>query len=352
MRIGIRADGGTEIGMGHIMRTLVLAKELKKQNDHVFYVCKIDLLSKLAYDIELYNKSFNKIEELDISTRYKAGIQKVILEGFKVYFVRENHLLEDISKIPLDFLITDSYDVDENYFNKTKDMFNKTAYIDDMNLYRFNVDFLLNQNVDAGDFKYRVNSNTKLILGTKYVMLREEFRNLSSKNIKTKINDIMLTVGGSDPFHLTDKILSWVKDLDYNFHVVVGASFEHIEYLKRYENNKTKFYYNANMHNIMEKCDIAISACGSTLYELAACGVPTIGIVIADNQLGIAKKLNNIGIIKSLGWYDKLDRKNFIYDLNELASNRDLRKMISEKSRNIVDGKGVERIVSIFNENI
>ena len=352
MRIGIRADGGTEMGMGHIMRTLVLAKELKKQNNQVFYVCKIDLLDTLACNIELHSKCFDEIKKSGISTRYKMGIQKVISEDFKVHFVRENHLIEDISKIPLDFLITDSYDVNENYFNRTKSIFNKTAYIDDMNLYYFNVDFLLNQNVDAEDFKYRVNNDTKLILGAKYVMMREEFRKLPIKNIKPKAGDIMLTVGGSDPFHLTDKILSWVRDSDYNFHVVVGPSFEHIEHLKKHENNKIKLYYNANMHNIMEKCDVAISACGSTLYELAACGVPTIGVIIADNQLGIAKKLNDIGIIKNLGWHDKLNREDFIYNLNQLASNYNLRKVMSEKSRNIVDGKGVERIVNIFNKNI
>lgn len=49
----------------------------------------------------------------------------------------------------------------------------------------------------------------------------------------------------------------------------------------------------------MEKCDVAISACGSTLYELAVCGVPTIGIIIADNQIGICEKLNNMGVIKN-----------------------------------------------------
>lgn len=352
MRIGIRADGGIEIGMGHIMRTLVLAKELKKQDYEVFYICKIDLVYTLEHDIELYYKSFDEIKKLGISDIYIRGIEKVISEDFKVYFVREGHLLEDISKIPLDFLITDSYDVDENYFNKTKAIFNKTAYIDDMNLHYFNVDFLLNQNADAEDFKYRVNNDTKLILGTKYVMMREEFRSLPIKNIKIKVYDIMLTVGGSDPLHFTDKILSWVKDLDYNFHVVVGPSFDYIEQLKKYKNNKIKLYYNANMHMLMEKCDIAISACGSTLYELAACGVPTIGIVIADNQLGIARKLNDMGIIKNLGWHNKLNGKDFIYHLNELTNNYDLRKMISQKSCKIVDGKGVDRIVSIFTKNI
>lgn len=351
MKIVIRADGGAKIGMGHIMRTLVLAKELIKHNNEVFYICRIDLTSRAMYKEEFLNKySSDEIKKKGISDRYKNGIEKVISEGFNVCFVRENHLIEDMSIISADLLITDSYDVDENYFNKTKALFNKTAYIDDMNLYQFNLDFLINQNVDAEDFDYKVNDSTKLILGANYIMLREEFRKLSPKNIKAKASDIMLTVGGADPFHITDKILSWIKDLDYNFHVVVGPSFENSEVLESYKSDKIKLYYNANMHMLMEKCDVAISACGSTLYELAVCGVPTIGIIIADNQLGIGKKLNNMGVIKKLGWYDKITREDFINNLNELISDCELRKIMAQRASSIIDGKGAERIAKILCE--
>jgi len=351
MKIAIRADGGTKMGMGHIMRTLVLAKELIKQNNEVFYICRIDLTSRAMYREEFQHKFLSdEIKEMCISDIYKNGIEKLISEGFKVCFVRENHLIEDISIISADLLITDSYDVDENYFDKTKAMFNKTAYIDDMNLYKFNLDFLINQNIDAEDFDYKVNDSTKLILGAKYIMIRDEFRNLSPKSIKSKACDIILTVGGADPFHITDKILSWIKNLDYNFHVVVGPSFDKSEVLESYKNDKIKLYYNANMHMLMKKCDVAISACGSTLYELAVCGVPTIGIIIADNQLGIGEKLNNMGVIKNLGWYDKINREDFINNLNELISDYELRKIMAKRASSIIDGKGAERIAKILCE--
>ncbi len=38
MKIAIRAEGGFQIGMGHIMRTLALAKELAKANEVFIYV--------------------------------------------------------------------------------------------------------------------------------------------------------------------------------------------------------------------------------------------------------------------------------------------------------------------------
>jgi spore coat polysaccharide biosynthesis predicted glycosyltransferase SpsG len=155
MKIAIRADGGLKIGMGHIMRTLVLAKELAKTNE-VFYICRVDK---------------------QLTNKYKIGIDKVKSEGFNVKCIAEKNIIEELGNIKADILITDSYDVDEDYFNKTKKMFNKTGYIDDLNLYYFNVDFIVNQSINVERFKYRNNEDTQLFLGTKYVLLK---RNLET----------------------------------------------------------------------------------------------------------------------------------------------------------------------------
>ncbi|AKN33929.1 glycosyl transferase [Clostridium carboxidivorans P7] len=343
MKIAIRADGGSSIGMGHIMRTLVLANELKGyKNNEVFYICRIE---------EKYFESISKKLEMGTNSKYIKGIEKVLNEGFKVKFVRENNLIQDLRNINADILITDSYDVNEEYFNILKSSFSKTSYIDDMNLYYFNVDFLINQNSDAEDFNYRVNKDTKLLLGTRYLLLREEFINVPKKYIKEKVSDIMITVGGADPYRITEKLVSYVRALQYNFHIIIGPSFESADFTERFNGSNINFYYNADMSKIMQKCDVAISACGSTLYELSACGVPTIGIIIADNQEGIAKKLDRMGIIKNLGWYDKINQGMLVNSINALADNYETRRIISEKERNLVDGKGAERIAKILIEN-
>lgn len=335
MRIGIRADGGANIGLGHIMRTLVLAKELAKEND-VIYICRTD----------------NELSFKDIGIKYKSGIEKVIKEGFEVEFIRENYVIEDLKKIEIDLLITDTYDVDDNYFYKTKDLFKRTAYIDDMNKHYFDVDFLINQNINAKDLDYKTRKGTNMLLGSKYVMLREEFRNAPMKSIKEKVKDVMITLGGADPNHITEKILNFTRDTDYNFHVVIGPSFEFHEELNSYENSTVKLYYNANMYEIMQKCDLAISGCGSTLYELASCGVPVLGIILADNQRCIAEKLDELGIIKNIGWYDDFKSDKFISDFNSLTLNYNIRKQMSEKSQHVIDGKGVGRLVKELNEKL
>lgn len=323
MKIAIRADGGTNIGMGHIMRTLVLAKELSKIHD-VFYICRVDKL---------------------LSEKYRIGIEKVKSQGFIVRTIREDSILIDLKDIEADLLITDSYDVDGKYFDETKRMFNKTAYIDDMNLYYFNVDFLINQNIDSVDFAYKVNTDTKILIGSDYIMLREEFSGISEKYIKEEVKDIMITMGGGDPHHITEQILDYVKMLEYNFHIAVGPSFEKDNYLKDFENSKVRLHYNASMYEIMQSSDIAVSACGSTLYELAVCGVPTLGLIVVDNQQGIAKKMDELGMIKNMGWYDNLLKDKFIDDLNYLCNDFIKRREMSLKAKKAVDGNGVKRIV-------
>ena len=322
-KVSIRADGGTYIGMGHIMRTLVLAKELSKSHD-VFYICRVDN---------------------PLSDRYRIGIDKLKSEGFIVKTVRENYMLLDLNLIEADVLITDSYDVDEEYFNETKKIFKKTVYIDDMNLHYFNVDFLINQNIDSLDFEYKARDGSKLLVGPEYIMLREEFRNLEKNNLREKVTDIMITVGGADPYHITKQILSYVMPINYNLHVVVGPSFEKNNYLKNFETSNVKLYYNANMCEIMKKCDIAISACGSTLYECSSCGIPTMGIIVADNQQEIAVEMDKLGILKNMGWYNGLIKEKFLNELNSLCENFSKRKDMSEKAKSFVDGNGVKRVV-------
>lgn len=341
MRIAIRADGGLQIGMGHIMRTLVLAHEISKKNE-VYYVCRKAEDDNHIIQIEDYEK---------LDEKYKSGIMKVLDEGFKVVLIPENNLMDELRKIKADILITDSYDVDDEYFRKTKKMFLKTVYIDDMNLHNFDVDCLINQNVNAEEFSYKASQNAKLLLGSDYVMLRSEFRSVKNKNINKSVKDILITVGGGDPDYITEKLLSFVKGLDYNFHVIIGPCFDRIGKLKQFQNDKVKLYFNAKMYDLMQLCDVAISACGSTLYELAACGVPTIGIITADNQQGIGNKMDGLGAIISIGWYNNLSESKVIEGIKSIDNDRSKRVKMSLTSQKIIDGNGHKRICEAIISN-
>lgn len=330
MKIAIRADGGESIGMGHIMRTLVLAQELSKNNE-VFYICNS-------------NKNINN--------RFQVGIIKIKSNGFNVITVDEETMIQDMRDIYADCLITDSYDVNEEYFNLTKEMFKYTGYIDDNNLYYFNVDFIINQNIYAQELKYKTNSNAKLFLGTDYAMLREEFQNVRTKKVEKNVKDVLITVGGSDLHNLTEKILKKLSKLKYTFHVVVGPSFNNVDILKKISNtNKNiRLHFNANMCELMQTCDLAISACGSTLYELCACCIPTIGIIIADNQESIAKYMGNLELIYNLGWYNDIRFEAIDNIVESFAKDYKRRLNMSQGQSTIINKKGAKLLSDLINK--
>lgn len=334
MKILMRADGGKGIGLGHIMRMCVLAQAvLENDRNEIVFICKYSSCGK-----------------------YDAGINIIKDNKFKVLTINEDSYIEDIIKIQktyeADMLITDSYNVDADYFNVLKLYFKITGYIDDVNNKKMNVDIIVNQNINAFNLNYKKNilPNTKLLLGTNYCMLRKEFREAcKNKKNNCEVSNILLTLGGMDDNYNTLKILKQIKDCGKNIHVVIGNAFDD-DLVKRLnkiekENNNVYIYENAIMSEIMLKCDIAIAGCGSTLYELSAMKVPAIGVVIADNQKETAIEMKRRGIIYEIHYSDSHNFQNMKQSVENLIKNNEMRDNIIKKQSQCVNVNGVYNIV-------
>ncbi len=332
MKILMRADGGQSIGMGHIMRMLVLAEEFKKNNHDVIFISKDDGSSK-----------------------YKAGLNKIIENGFHLECIDENESVKGIIELQkyhkADLIITDTYDVNERYFHVLKPYFKIAGYIDDINKCYMNVDFIINQNFNAEKINYskNVNHDTKLFLGLRYCMLREEFRKAYKEKIqRTSVNDILLTLGGMDDCNNTIKVLNVLKNFKQNIHVVLGKAFkkevisEVYALSKEYKNIIP--YENAHMAELMKRCDIAVSACGSTIYELCALSVPVIGIIVADNQIQSAQQMKEKGIIADTIFINDFDEKIFLNSVKHLIYDNTFRTNLQNNQSKIVDLNGAEKL--------
>jgi spore coat polysaccharide biosynthesis predicted glycosyltransferase SpsG len=105
----------------------------------------------------------------------------------------------------------------------------------------------------------------------------------------------MVTFGGDDAKNMTPKILKFLCNNYPNLkkNIIIGKAFKNIDKIKKESDKNTKLIYYPNAEEIKEimlESDMAISAGGQTLYELARVGVPTVGVCIADNQLGSIKE--------------------------------------------------------------
>jgi UDP-2,4-diacetamido-2,4,6-trideoxy-beta-L-altropyranose hydrolase len=311
MKIIIRADGGKNIGMGHIMRTSVLGEELRKYAD-VSYLC------------------LNEEE-------YREGIKYLKENSYDVLSFYKDEIKDGLKSLDYDCLLVDDYKVDKEFFNSIKSKGTFIGYFDDNKEEEYPVDFIINQNPYAQDLNYKKDNYLGVFLGSKYALLRKEFRDLPPFHVRNEIKDIMVTLGGSDINRITEKIVVSLLDTmpDTVFHVVIGPAFPK-GIMENINDNRIKKYYNPKMSKLMLNCDLAISSCGSTLYELAACGTPTLGIVVADNQILAAKKLNELGIIES-SKIEEIPQK-------VVKMTYEKRVEMSAKARKLVDGLGAERL--------
>lgn len=332
--IFIRADANKIIGTGHIMRCKAIA----------------DALIENGVDIAFVTADHSS-DEIIRNVRCKH----LVLDSLWNDLHQEITQLEQLIDVynPSLFLI-DSYYVTEEYLAHIRKK-RKIAYIDDLNKKCWSVSYLINYNVYSKvyDYSQYENTDTRLLLGTQYTPLRNEFVFTNEKIIKRRVKDILISAGGSDPENITKRIMDFIlrdKELkDYDFHFIVGVLNPRIDEIKLLAEHHDNIKLHINEHEmakLMRSCDIAISASGTTLYELCSCGVPTITFTLADNQIIAAEQFENLNIMINAG--DCRGNNGFIENLNvllkQLINNYDLRQKMSYEMQKLVDGNGAHRI--------
>lgn len=334
--IFIRADANETIATGHIMRCMSIARAIQNMGQDVKFLVADNngksLVAEKEFSYIVLKSKWNDLDGEILSIK------------------------ELIQKEKPEWLLIDSYYVTENYFNELRSLV-KIAYIDDLNMFPYNCDMLINYSIYSEDFLYK-NLNTQLVLGSQYVPLREEFSSLSEKVILDKIQDVLVLTGGADICHFAINFVNEIinskrKEIkNIRFHIVCGRYNQDEDLLKKISNenkNIILYTYIKNLITLMQKVDIAISAGGSTLYELCACGTPTITYSFANNQLGNVEKFHK----KELMYYSGDIRKIYQYDrlfelIMKYEKNIEMRRKNSLKLQQIVDGNGANRIAEKF----
>ena len=326
--IFIRTDANEHIGIGHVMRCNSIARAFIKKGEKVTFITADHKGDALIIDFPVIclDSTWNRMD---------SEIDKMI---------------ELINHEKPKFLLIDSYSITKKYFKEITTMV-PTAYMDDMNANRWDVDYIINYNIFANtlDYSWYEKTRTKLLLSPQFTPLREEFRDSPEFEIKL-VKHILVSAGGADPEKVTERILESIcpKYPDAVFHFIVGALNPRIDIIHSLAGNNVVLHLNEhNMSGLMQNCDIAISAAGTTLYELCAIGIPTITFTLADNQLIAAEQFDKQGIMLCAG--DCRNDEGFIGRieelLDELRNDDALRKKLSEKMRKQIDGLGADRIV-------
>jgi UDP-2,4-diacetamido-2,4,6-trideoxy-beta-L-altropyranose hydrolase len=344
MNVYIIAHGDTCIGMGHVMRCLALAEAFRDIGHKVCFYSK-------------YMQGAEKIRQKGFEvTGYKNadGIASQRADTF--HYGTAGELFTDIKEImnsiqeTQDVIIVDSYNVTYGFFENLKVKTRCLAYIDDINAFPYPVDILINGSAGAEEMQYGHTDSAKKLLGLNYNLVRREFRRIPKKQVRECIKDVFISTGNSDPYNVTGKIIKFFINNDIfsnlRYHVIIGGGFDKAIWKDPIIKDHTSvllYEQPVNMADIMLKCDIAVTAGGSTLYELASCGIPMIVFSYAENQQPQIQALKKRGLIQYIGSYQEL-REERLIDYMEYLEVFHIRKMLAIQLQLLVDGKGGERV--------
>ncbi|SDB54375.1 Spore coat polysaccharide biosynthesis protein SpsG, predicted glycosyltransferase [Pseudobutyrivibrio sp. YE44] len=333
--IFFRADGNSQVGAGHVMRCLSIADAFVHAGEDVIFYTAGNELSSLIESRGIKNIVIN-------SDFMKMESELVFLKG-------------EIEEEKPDAIFVDSYFVTSQYLKSLQSYCHsvggKLVYMDDVLKFAYPCDYLINYNVYAPDCREKYLklyygeggiastgvanldleepgnldlrgattgdvAKPELLLGPEYLPIRKEFRGLPNRVMNESVSDILISTGGADFEHLALGIVKSLVDGvvivpdGVRVHLLVGAMNTDKDEIERLasSNDVLQIEYNVkDMVALMQNCDIAVSAAGSTLYELIATQTPTITYVLADNQILGAEAFSTrdlmdyVGDIRALG---------------------------------------------------
>jgi len=333
MLLAIRADSSARMGTGHVMRCLALGQAWQEAGGRVEFLTRCEsepLVERLASEGMLVSRLNGSSDwpslESAVAARRPAA------------------------------LVLDGYHFDPDYQRRARSLCRPLVVIDDnAHLSGYCADVLLNQNIYAEAANYSVEPNTELLLGCRWVLLRKEFRQWQGwrREIPTQARNVLVTIGGSDPDNVTLRVMEALRQTAPGHQlqaiVVAGGGSPHLPALERAAAESPDVELRSNvsdMPSLMAWADVAITAAGSTCWEAAFLGLPSLTLVVADNQEGIARGLERAGVAINLGWHRDLTIHGIAAALADLLPAQSCRQRMSENGRALVDGGGAQRTVA------
>ena len=341
----IRTDGNSKIATGHLVRCLCIAQALEKLGQQVCFLVSDETSSQLLKELShtLFDRvtfSFEiKILNSAVFDHLELEMEELqnLLRNTKSSFDRNKYPANDIvatkdtdfsQVIPKPTILVDSYYVTKDYLQALKSVA-YVAYMDDLRAFDYDVDLVINYDVipltKEKEYKKAYTKAKICLLGAQYTPLREQFQN-QKVILRDKIQNVLITAGGSDPYHFSESLSSFLleENLDIHIHIVVGKLYDNVSTLEALSKEDSRIHLHHNikdMASLMKKCDYAVSAAGTTLYELCALGIPAISFTFADNQMIMAKTFEETGAVPYAGDIRNTCVSDSTFDTNAVTEN-------------------------------
>jgi len=365
MKIVFRTDASLKIGTGHVMRCLTLADALQKSGAQCHFICRehpgnlVALIRQRGFSVS----ALPAASEVAAGNERRPERQSNYTEWLGVDWGADAEQTKvGLGGVVPDWLVVDHYALDARWEKALRPTCRNLMVIDDLADRSHDCDVLLDQNLGRSerDYGQLVPEDCTLLVGPDYALLRPEFAALRDESLRRRVipqfKHLLIAMGGVDGNDATGKILESLKGCslpaDLHITVVMGLHapwLERVRALAKQLPQPAKVKVSVdNMAQLMLDSDLAIGAVGSSSWERCCLGLPTLAVVLAENQCNGAAALEQSGSVKLLGNVD--DIPHTLQSMLNLLTTSDALSQLSRKSCLVTCGKGTNRIKNVLSQ--
>ena len=314
MQVVFRVDASLETGAGHVMRCLTLADALRADGAPSCFVSRehpgnlIALVRQHGYEVlplpAVTMASYHAVDSEPYARWLGLPWQEDAVQT----------LAEMTARGTPEWLVVDHYALDERWECAVRAGCRNLLVIDDLANRRHDADILLDQTFgrQQADYQGLLNPGCELRCGVENVLLRPEFDDWRARSLARRsspvLKRILVSLGGVDKDNTSREILLALDRCglpsDVEICLVLGESSPWVSEMRQLAGQlKTKVELKvavANMAELLAGCDLAIGAAGTSAWERCCLGVPTLMLVLSDNQQEIAARLSSTGAAELL----------------------------------------------------
>jgi len=328
-----RVDASDLVGLGHLRRCLSLAGALQRFGVHCVFLTNEDPRTR------------DRVKD--------HGFEHCTLDGVESWGKEDiGKTMEIAAASGAVAVVVDSDREGAGYLRTLRDAGLFVCAVEDLAPHSFPCQLVVNGDAHAKSLPYRSSSSdTMFLLGPEYAMLHSEFWEVAERASTDSVRNILVTFGGADGYNLTPRVLTLLETLPGSFSVtaIIGPFFKNVNSIEaalRGGNRPVELVgAPTSVYKLMMQADLAISAGGQTLYELACVGCPTIAVRTAANQDGQLGVLEEVGVLRIAGRADDsriVDR--LVGAIRPLLANGEARGAMSTAGQRLIDGQGALRV--------
>ena len=318
--------------MGHIVRCVTLAGAFRDTGIETVF---------LTWSPDGIGKTIIETADFDLDESYGPAATPDDLT-----FVLDRARQE--LRTPL--LVLDSRNVDKGYVEACRNIAVVVCLDDDL-MRDLPCDALINNNVWATESDYGPDQERALFLGPCYNLVKPVFFRIHEIRSEPRRPHVLVTMGGEDPSDQTSRFLALLGEslVSCSVTIVVGPAHPDADAVsvaaRRYTPHAGVIAAPTDLSSLMARADLAITAGGTTCYELAAAGVSQAAVILDDHQEKLVRALADVGCLIQLGRYDNLEIDLVRHNVESLIASADERERLASAGKQLLQGPGAPRIV-------